>query len=471
MLKEYTAFPEEWVSATWTNGGLAVHYATGDVYYTYADGIPFTVLDITNGTATNYGMIQGRDYQVYLHKDGAAVKEIYIVVGELAGVATADHTATQVKDNATYTYLVRDNLITSYTTDVFQTSAPSIVLEGTENTPVWTNNNNDTYTAEIPYAVWKNWIGKDYVVSPAVGNEIAVNNRVSFGTADVKVGVTANEAGKDQDQTQEIVVYAQSLTPDTSYTGTKAYTFTVVYKAAGNDASLKISDTTTYPNAMISEGKIGFVGNGKVEYSVLKQVFVPNDVNATAVWSYTDGTGNTVSGDAIPADADTASGTWKVTVTAENGTVQATYTLTTVAEVVEKVDGVAKKTANVFVGDNYTPVTSQYNAGARQINGNTAINFWTVSVSTTNWAGQTLEFTPAVVVEDGQGATVAMSMKITSNSSIMSASYTASTSPSNCTASVANAVRNAQDNKVLDFDLTLSSVTSGASVAITFTAD
>ena len=472
VLKEYTAFPEEWVSATWTNGGLAVHYATGDVYYTYADGIPFTVLDITNGTATNYGMIQGRDYQVYLHKDGAAVKEIYIVVGELAGVATADHTATQVKDNATYTYLVRDNLITSYTTDVFQTSAPSIVLEGTENTPVWTNNNNDTYTAEIPYAVWKNWIGKDYVVSPAVGNEIAVNNRVSFGTADVKVGVTANEAGKDQDQTQEIVVYAQSLTPDTSYTGTKAYTFTVVYKAAGNDASLKISDTTTYPNAMISEGKIGFVGNGKVEYSVLKQVFVPNDVNATAVWSYTDGTGNTVSGDAIPSDADTASGTWKVTVTAENGTTQATYVLTTVVEVVEKVDGVAKKTANVLDGDSYTPVTSQYNAGARPINGNTEIDFWTVSVSTTNWVGQTLEFTPAVVVEDGEDATVAMSMKITTNSIIMSASYTASTSPSNCdSASVANAVRNAQDNKVLDFELTLSNVKSGASVVITFTAD
>ena len=472
VLKEYTAFPEEWVSATWTNGGLAVHYATGDVYYTYADGIPFTVLDITNGTATNYGMIQGRDYQVYLHKDGAAVKEIYIVVGELAGVATADHTATQVKDNATYTYLVRDNLITSYTTDVFQTSAPSIVLEGTENTPVWTNNNNNTYTAEIPYAVWKNWIGKDYVVSPAVGNEIAVNNRVSFGTADVKVGVTANEAGKDQDQTQEIVVYAQSLTPDTSYTGTKAYTFTVVYKAAGNDASLKISDTTTYPNAMISEGKIGFVGNGKVEYSVLKQVFVPNDVNAIAVWSYTDGTGNTVSGDAIPSDADTASGTWKVTVTAENGTTQATYVLTTVVEVVEKVDDVAKKTANVLDGDSYTPVTSQYNAGARPINGNTEIDFWTVNVSTTNWAGQTLEFTPAVVVEDGQGATVAMSMKITSNSIVMSASYTASTSPSNCgTASVANAVRNAQNNKVLDFDLTLSNVKSGASVVITFTPD
>ena len=222
---------------------------------------------------------------------------------------------------------------------------------------------------------------------------------------------------------------------------------------------------------MISEGKIGFVGNGKVEYSVLKQVFVPNDVNATAVWSYTDGTGNTVSGDAIPSDADTASGTWKVTVTAENGTTQAPYTLTTVVEVVEKVDGVAKKTANVLDGDSYTPVTSQYNAGARLINGNTEIDFWTVNVSTTNWAGQTLEFTPAtVVVENGHGATVEMSMRITSSSVIMSASYKATTS-STCTSSVANAVRNAQDNKVLDFELTLANVTSTDAVVISFTAN
>lgn len=60
---------------------------------------------------------------------------------------------------------------------------------------------------------WKNWVGKDYVVSAATGNEIAVNNRVSFGTADVKVGVNADPAKKDADQTQTITVYSQSLTP------------------------------------------------------------------------------------------------------------------------------------------------------------------------------------------------------------------------------------------------------------------
>ena len=106
---------------------------------------------------------------------------IYIVVGELATSYTAGITTpTQVKDNAKYTYFVRDNLITNFTRNVFQTDAPSIVLEGTENIPAWTDNNDNTFEVAVPYATWKNWVGKDYVVSAATGNEIAVNDRVSF---------------------------------------------------------------------------------------------------------------------------------------------------------------------------------------------------------------------------------------------------------------------------------------------------
>ena len=241
-LVEYTAFPEEWTRVEWSYG--SIRDLTTGAYYTY-DGanVKFNVLNITKGEINNYAMEQGRDYAAYLVKNGSAVTEIYIVVGELATSYTAGITTpTQVKDNAKYTYFVRDNLITNFTRNVFQTDAPSIVLEGTENIPAWTDNNDNTFEVAVPYATWKNWVGKDYVVSAATGNEIAVNNRVSFGTADVKVGVNADPAKKDADQTQTITVYSQSLTPNTSYTGTKAYTFTITYEAARDEALLTSLD-------------------------------------------------------------------------------------------------------------------------------------------------------------------------------------------------------------------------------------
>ena len=244
-LVEYTAFPEEWTRVEWSYN--AIRDLNTGAYYTY-DGtnVKFNVLNITAGEANNYSMVEGRDYNAFLVKNGSAVTEIYIVVGDLAYSYTAGINTpapTQEKDNAVYTYYVKDNLITNFTNSVYQTDAPSIVLEGTEDIPAWTNNNDNTFDVSIPYATWKDWVGKDYVVSPATGNEIAVNNRVSFGTADVKVGVTATDAGKTADQTQTIVVYSQSLTPETSFTGTKAYTFKITYEKARGEVELTSKNT------------------------------------------------------------------------------------------------------------------------------------------------------------------------------------------------------------------------------------
>ena len=236
VLKEYTAFPEEWVTATWTNGGLYVKNT--DTYYTYADGIPFVVLDITNGAATNYGMIQGRDYNVYLRKDNTAVKEIYIVVGEVAKAETLNvSVATWVKDNATYTYYVKDRMITGYISNVFTTSAPSVVLEGETNVPAFTYAGDNTFTATVPYSTWKNWVDKNFVITPAKGNQISVTDRVSFTTDPVKVGVMAPRIIEDGG-VQTIVVYSQSLTPGTGFTGTQDYTFVITYQAAGSETAL-----------------------------------------------------------------------------------------------------------------------------------------------------------------------------------------------------------------------------------------
>ena len=307
VLKEYTAFPEEWVTATWTNGGLAVHYSTGDVYYTYADGIPFTVLDIANGTATNYGMIQGRDYQVYLHKNNSAVTEIYIVVGEVAKAETLNvSVAKWEKDNATYTYYVKDNMITGYTTDVFVTATPSVVLEGETNVPAFTYAGDNTFTATVPYSTWKNWVDKNFVITPAKGNQISVTDRVSFTTDAVEVGVMAPRI-IDQEGTQTIVVYSQSLTPGTGFTGTQDYTFVITYQAAGDDTNLY------YNNAAITT-PFEYTGENTT-LGGMAALFTTKE-NSTVAWTFFDGNNNELKDQSTTI----AQGYYGVAVvTAENG--------------------------------------------------------------------------------------------------------------------------------------------------------
>ncbi len=112
VLKEYTAFPEEWetASVSWANYGIKV----GNNFYTYGE-IPFTVLNITNGTADPYTMVMGEDVKAYLHYNSAktAVTEIYIIVGNVPANDTAGlHYEKQTKDGATYDYAVADNFIT-----------------------------------------------------------------------------------------------------------------------------------------------------------------------------------------------------------------------------------------------------------------------------------------------------------------------------------------------------------------------
>ena len=242
---EYTAFPEEWTRVEWSYGSIRDRN-TG-AYYTY-DGanVKFNVLNITDGEINNYAMEQGRDYNAYLVKNGSAVTEIYIVVGDLAYSYTAGINTpapTQTKDNAKYTYFVKDNLITNFTKSVFATDWPTVILEGTTNIPDWDyDSSTNTASVEVEYNVWKDWLGKAFVITPDTGNQIALSDAVSFTTDSLKVGVMATETGKTADQKQTVVVYSQSLTPVVAGSGTKAYTFTITYKAARDKAALTSLD-------------------------------------------------------------------------------------------------------------------------------------------------------------------------------------------------------------------------------------
>ena len=307
ILKEYTSFAEELVTAKWSDFGIEL---SDGKFYTYGE-IPFTVLNITSGTAQPYTMVHGQDVNVYVHKSSTAVTEIYIIVGEMAYAYTAGINTpapTFPKDNATYTYYVKDNLVTGFTMDVNKTNAPTVVLEGSKDVPAWTGDNAGNYTVTVPYETWKTWLGKEFVISPATGNQIALNNYVSFGTANLKVGVMATEVGKDKDQTQTFTVYSQSLTPATSFTGTKAYNYTIVYKAAGTDAKLFANDVEV-------TDKISTYKGAATNFANLQKWYTYE--GASCDWTFYDGNGIKVdvTDDLIVTNLDHAD----VVVTAQSG--------------------------------------------------------------------------------------------------------------------------------------------------------
>ena len=227
VLKEYTAFPEEWVTATWTNGGLYVKNT--DTYYTYADGIPFVVLDITNGTATNYGMIQGRDYQVYLRKDNTSIKEIYIVVGVVpTNITQGLHVETFNKDNATYTYAVADRHITDVLKTPDVTAAPTVTLNGVDLN--WATADGIHFSTNISYSDWsKLSADAKYAIAPAKSNVIAVDNKLSFSSDPQYVAVDTTS------DKQTITVYSQSKGVGET---TAVYTFVINYLPADTDVVL-----------------------------------------------------------------------------------------------------------------------------------------------------------------------------------------------------------------------------------------
>ena len=299
VLKEYTAFPEEWVTATWTNGGLYVKNT--DTYYTYADGIPFVVLDITNGTATNYGMIQGRDYQVYLRKDNTSIKEIYIVVGVVpTNITEGLHVETFDKDNATYTYAVADKHITDVLKTPDVTAAPTVTLNGVELN--WATADGIHFSTNISYSDWsKLSADAKYAVTPAKSNVIVVDNKLSFSGETQYVAVDAKA-----NQSQTITVYSQSKGDAQT---TVAYTFIVNYldDTTGTDLLVK---STQAPVADVSkyEGGETTIANLMNEYY---------DYTGTPSWTFYDNNGDKLN----QADTFTTAAVSyaEVTVTADDG--------------------------------------------------------------------------------------------------------------------------------------------------------
>ena len=291
-LVEYTAFPEEWTRVEWSYGSIRDRN-TG-AYYTY-DGanVKFNVLNITRGEINNYAMEQGRDYNAYLVKNGSAVTEIYIVVGEVAASYTAGVTTpTQVKDNATYTYFVRDNLITGYTMDVIKTGAPTVIPESITDPAAiaawnagWTWN-GDTATRTVNYEDWKDYVNRDLVITAATGNKIAVDDSYSFSTDVQRKMVTATEAGKTADQTQTIVVYSQSLASVAPGTGTKAYTFVITYA----EASDKVELTSKNPAVATVSGDTITVVSNNLSINEFVDTFEVSE-GAKVEWTFINATG------------------------------------------------------------------------------------------------------------------------------------------------------------------------------------
>ena len=122
VLKSYTAFPEAWVAnatvtpvtVSWASGGITFTDSEGTHFYAYGE-IPFTVLNITDGTADPYTMVRGQDVRVYLHYNAAktAVTEIYIIEGKLATTAAADGVTPNVFTENGKTYTVANNYVTT----------------------------------------------------------------------------------------------------------------------------------------------------------------------------------------------------------------------------------------------------------------------------------------------------------------------------------------------------------------------
>ena len=215
--------------------------------------------------------------------------------------------------------IIRDTMVS---TD--PTNAPTVTLDGVIPTDdiKWTAGANNTYTVSVPYSVWsaEGFASKDFVVTPAAGNLIAIGNKITFVSTPVLVDVDTSK------NTQTIVVYAQG---DKTGAVTVAYTYVITWVPADGDTALKAQNSTY---AVIEGNKFGFTNNAKIGYSELKDIFVAASKLSTTSWKYTNEAGVSYEDDKIPADADTENGEWKVTVKPQVGTPK-TYTLTEMRKV------------------------------------------------------------------------------------------------------------------------------------------
>ena len=232
-LNEYTAFPEDWTPVIWQNGSIKTADGT---YYTYDNtNVKFNVLNITTGTVNDYVMEYGKNYHAYLVKSNTAVKEIYIVVGNVAENAPVYATEGQYKDNGTYYYAVANGYVTNVLGFVADaTAVPTVTLNGEKLT--WASPLSATqFTAALSYEEWSNLPENSrFEVTPAPSNEIAVNNKLSFSDEVQYVAVTAKADGY-----QVITVYSQSKGAGEI---TESYTFTIYFAPAETGAVLTSKD-------------------------------------------------------------------------------------------------------------------------------------------------------------------------------------------------------------------------------------
>ena len=475
----FSSFDEEWGTVTWNNGVVSFNYNGRTYKYGY-DEVNFAVLDVSKGTASTFSLLNsGADglngeRAIIRWNESGDVASIYFVVGDLASKTKSAIPAYQHKWDATYSYLVAEGYITECTgimpNDLY------VGFYGAETTDP--DDADGYYDITVSYA---EAMAADEALVVENGTDISLTNagHVAIDFEDIK---------PDKDG----AVYFLNVT---DYHGTE-HTFKLTQEKASDEVTLTaVNGEGQYKNAMVNNTtlKVGYKDNGDVSVSELVSSFVPTD-NATVVWSIGSGSGRTYSysyrwldGEVVDVATDITNvetynveigaNTVTVTVTPENGDTSKNkvYTLTETATVTEVVDGVDAKTTDAFVGDKYTPTETYKSAGERPITGDLDIKFWTVDISTSNWGGQTLVFDPAnVVVEDNiTNQTIAVSMRITSASTVMSATYNFTGNTGSCPGYASNARRDVNDttNKTLLFDLTLGSITSAGDVVLAFSGN
>ena len=305
-LNEYTAFPEEWTTAIWQNGSIKTADGT---YYTYDNtNVKFNVLNITTGTVNDYVMEYGKNYQAYLVKSNTAVKEIYIIVGNVAENAPSYRTEKQDnKDNGTYYYAVANGYVTNVLGFVADaTAVPTVTLNGEKLT--WASPLSATqFTAALSYEEWCNLPENSrFEVTPAPSNEIAVNNKLSFSDEVQYVAVTAKADGY-----QVITVYSQSKGAGEI---TESYTFTIYFAPAetGTVLTSEKKEVATIDQAT----KIITVVNDKLSIKEFKDNFEVSK-NADVEWTFWNAQGIVTEDNYNQSMLDVLK--FKAVVTAENG--------------------------------------------------------------------------------------------------------------------------------------------------------
>ena len=429
----YTSFCEEWYSVDWQDGAIVLEDYFGfgrDYAVSYSNNdVHFWTLDIDKGEAYGYNMLRGDDIHAYVVRDGSKVTDIYVIKGDVT--TTGDKSTHYTKpvvvggEVGYYEYYKQDKFVTrfEFVNTSEDTAAPTAAVVDAEGNVIKAgtlSKDGKTYTIALTYQEYlkadADNDGKVTVkVSAADGNLIGVEgNTPSLSTATYELTLK-KPVNKNTSNTFKV----NSIGNNSSAVIVQ-YTIKVTAEEPDHVADLKVADNasaTTKAIAKVGDGVFGYTNNEVVQYETLKDTFVASSEKVqSVVWSYTEG-GKEYIDDAIPAGSDTAKGSFKVTVTAEDGT-EKTYELVKSVAVKGEVDSTVAGTYTYTVttdpnwyllGDKAevkVTLSRTDNFDAPTYNITYTVNNGTAQTATATASGNTMTFTAEVSVTAGADVTI-----------------------------------------------------------------